>query len=62
MEKDTAPSSFKNFLHWAIKPPQAFAVYLVVAVLIGAASFYAGTMKPKGAHGFGPPPMNAPRP
>jgi hypothetical protein len=37
-------------------PPQSYAIYLVVLVLVWVISFYAGTLKPKGSTGLGPPP------
>ena len=49
MENDSKkPSDSKNFLQWAITPPQSYALYL-------------GTMKPKNAVGLTPPPVSAPR-
>jgi hypothetical protein len=48
-------------VRWATTLPQSIAVYFVCLVLIGGLSFYAGTLKPKKAPGFGPPQVSAPR-
>jgi hypothetical protein len=62
MENDTGPRAPpKSLLRWATTPPQAYVVYLVCLILIWMLSFYAGTLKPKKAVGFGPPPVSAPR-
>ena len=47
-------------MHWAITPPQSYAVYLACLLLVAGLSFYAGTLKPKKSIGM-PPPMSAPR-
>jgi hypothetical protein len=62
MEKQTGPvTPVRALVRWAITPPQSYAVYLVCLFLVAGLSFYAGTLKPKKAVGFGPPPMSAPR-
>jgi len=62
MENDSKkPSNDKSFLQWAITPPQSYALYLGALILIFVGSFYAGSMKPKGAVGLTPPPVSAPR-
>jgi hypothetical protein len=53
-------SNPRSWWKWATTPPQSYAVYLVVLVLVWVLSFYAGTLKPKGSTGFGPPPVNVP--
>jgi hypothetical protein len=59
MNDETNPRSWWK---WATTPPQSYAVYLVVLVLVWVLSFYAGTLKPKGSTGLGPPPAQvAPR-
>jgi hypothetical protein len=59
MNDETNP---KSWWKWATTPPQSYAVYLVVLVLVWVISFYAGTLKPKGSTGLGPPPAQvAPR-
>jgi hypothetical protein len=62
MENQTgAAAKTRNFLKWAITPPQSYAVYLVALFLVAGGSFYVGTLKPKKAVGFGPPPISVPR-
>jgi hypothetical protein len=62
MENDSKkPSGDKNFLQWAITPPQSYALYLGALILIFVSSFYIGTMKPKNAVGLTPPPVSVPR-
>ena len=62
MENDTGRAAvIRSFVKWAITPPQSYAVYLVALVLVASGSFYIGTLKPKKAIGFGPPPISAPR-
>lgn len=62
MENETgAVAKIRSFAKWAITPPQSYAVYLVALVLIAGGSFYVGTLKPKKAVGFGPPPVSVPR-
>jgi len=62
MENDCkTPPDKKNFLQWAITPPQSYALYLAALILIFVSSFYIGTMKPKNAVGLTPPPASAPR-
>nr|WP_213742122.1 hypothetical protein [Bradyrhizobium sp. dw_411] len=54
-------AKIRNFVKWAITPPQSYAVYLVALFLVAGGSFYVGTLKPKKAVGFGPPPVSVPR-
>jgi hypothetical protein len=62
MENETdAATKIRNFLKWAITPPQSYAVYLVALFLVAGGSFYVGTLKPKKTMGFGPPPVSVPR-
>jgi hypothetical protein len=62
MENETGvAAAIRGFARWAIAPPQSYAVYLVCLFLVAGLSFYAGTLKKKGAVGMGPPPMSAPR-
>jgi hypothetical protein len=63
MKKETSPPAAppKSLVQWAITPPQSYAVYLVCLFLVAGLSFYVGTLKPKKAVGFGPPPVSAPR-
>ena len=62
MESETGPAAvFRGVIRWAITPPQSYVVYLVCLFLVAGSSFYIGTLKPKKATGFGPPPMSAPR-
>lgn len=56
MNNDSKPQSWWK---WAITPPQSYAIYLAVLVLVFVLSFYAGTMKPKGPAGLAPPPAPA---
>jgi hypothetical protein len=37
----------QSLIQWAMKPPQAYAVYLVAVLLVFGLSFFAGTFKPK---------------
>ena len=61
MENQTGPTAaIRNFVRWAITPPQSYAVYLFALFLVAGLSFYAGTLKPKKAVG-GPPPLSVPR-
>ena len=57
MDNETNPQSWWK---WATTPPQAYGVYLVALVLVFVLSFYAGTLKPKGPTGLGPPPAQVP--
>jgi hypothetical protein len=57
MDNDNNPQSWWK---WAITPPQSYAVYLAALFLVFVLSFYAGTLKPKGATGLGPPPAPVP--
>lgn len=52
MDKEGNPQSWWK---WAITPPQSYAVYLAALFLVFVLSFYAGTLKPKGPTGLGPP-------
>jgi hypothetical protein len=62
MENETgATAKIRNFVKWAITPPQSYAVYLVALFLVAGGSFYIGTLKPKKTVGFGPPPVSVPR-
>jgi hypothetical protein len=61
MEKQDEPRTVKGFVQWAIKPPQAYAMYLIALVLVGGLSFYAGSLRPKKTVGMGPPPVSVPR-
>jgi hypothetical protein len=62
MEKQSDPKAApKTWVQWAMTPPQSYAVYLVCLFLVAGLSFYAGSLRPKKAVGFGPPPMSAPR-
>ncbi len=61
MENDSKkPPEAKNFLQWAITPPQSYAIYLGALILIFLGSFYIGTMKPKNAVGLTPPAAAVP--
>ncbi|MFL6790728.1 MAG: hypothetical protein ACJ8EE_06120 [Bradyrhizobium sp.] len=61
MENETGPAAaVRNFVRWAITPPQSYAVYLVCLLLIFGLSFYAGTLKPKKAPPISAPPASAP--
>ena len=62
MENETGPAaSIRNFVQWAITPPQSYAVYLICLFLVAGGSFYVGTLKPKKAVGTGPPVVSVPR-
>jgi hypothetical protein len=62
MAKEPGPAApFKNFVQWAITPPQSYALYLVALFLVAGLSFYAGSLKPKKPVGMGPPPVSVPR-
>jgi hypothetical protein len=50
----------KGWWRWATTPPQSYLLYLAALVLVFVLSFYAGTLKPKGSTGLGPPPGPAP--
>jgi hypothetical protein len=60
MENDSKKPDGKNFLQWAIRPPQSYALYLGALILIFVSSFYIGTMKPKNAVGLTPPAAAVP--
>lgn len=52
MNNESNPQSWWK---WATTPPQSYAIYLAVLVLVFVLSFYAGTMKPKGPAGLATP-------
>jgi len=58
MGNETDPN--QSWWKWAITPPQSYLVYLGALVLVFVLSFYAGTLKPKGPTGLGPPPAAVP--
>jgi hypothetical protein len=61
MDSDSKkPADAKNFLQWAMTPPQSYALYLGALILIFVSSFYIGTMKPKNAVGLTPPAAAVP--
>ncbi len=61
MTHETGPAEKKNWVQWAITPPQSYAVYLLALILVAGSSFYAGSLAPKKPTGLGPPPVSAPR-
>ena len=61
MEKQPAPPPApKTWVQWAMTPPQSYVIYLVCLFLVAGSSFYIGSLRPKKAIGFGPPPVSAP--
>jgi hypothetical protein len=58
MNDDTG---IRRWLRWATTPPQSYAVYLIVLVLVWLGSFYLGTLRPKTSPGLGPPPVSVPQ-
>ena len=58
MDNETNPN--RNWWKWVTTPPQSYMVYLAALVLVFVLSFYAGTLKPKGPTGLGPPPAAVP--
>ncbi len=50
----------QSWWRWAITPSQSYLIYLAALVLVFVLSFYAGSLKPKGPTGLGPPPAPAP--
>jgi hypothetical protein len=50
----------RSWWKWATTPPQSYAVYLVLLMLVFVLSFYAGTLKRQKPTSVGPVPM-APR-
>lgn len=50
----------KAIYNWATTPPQAYAVYAVLVIAIGALSFYAGSLKQKPAIGMAPATVHQP--
>jgi hypothetical protein len=62
MENQTGPAgTLREFVRWAMTPPQSVAVYLACLLLVAGLSFYVGTLKPKKTVGLNPPPVSAPR-
>ena len=48
MENETgAAAKIRNFVKWAITPPQSYGMYVVCLFLITGLSYYAGTLNPK---------------
>ncbi|HEY0328584.1 MAG TPA: hypothetical protein VGC77_05730 [Rhodopseudomonas sp.] len=45
-EPDGPPATFQQRLRWLMTPPQAYLAYFIAVLLIGGASFYAGSLKP----------------
>jgi hypothetical protein len=61
MEKQPDPKAApQGFVQWAMTPPQSYAVYLICLFLVAGGSFYVGSLRPKKAVGFGPPPISYP--
>jgi hypothetical protein len=58
VDNETNPN--RSWWKWATTPPQSYMVYLSALVLVFVLSFYAGTLKPKGSTGLGPPPATTP--
>jgi hypothetical protein len=55
MEKPPVPDT-------AMTPPQAYGMFLILLILVGGLSFYAGYLRPKKPVSVGPPPVTiAPR-
>jgi hypothetical protein len=42
------------FYRWATTPPQAYAIYAILVVLIFGLSYFVGTLKPKRTPGLVP--------
>jgi len=62
MPNDTDPQGEqKSLWRWATTPPQAYLMYVIALLLVWGVSFYAGTLRPKKAEGFGPPPVSVPQ-
>jgi hypothetical protein len=62
MENETdRAAAIRELARWAVKPPQAYAVYFVCLCLVGGLSFLAGILNPKKPIGLNPPPVSAPR-
>ena len=63
MEKPPVPdTSLKGFVEGAMTPPQAYGMFLILLILVGGMSFYAGYLRPKKPVSVGPPPVTiAPR-
>jgi hypothetical protein len=56
------PRTFQGFLQWAMTPPQAYGMFLILLILVGGMSFYAGYLRPKKPVSGGSPPVTiAPR-
>ncbi|KIZ47992.1 MULTISPECIES: hypothetical protein [Rhodopseudomonas] len=47
MADENGDGTVRGFVRWAMKPPQAYVIYLIALVLVGGLSFYAGSLKPK---------------
>jgi hypothetical protein len=62
MENETgSPKNFRELVRWATTPPQIYAVYLVLLILVWATSFYAGTLSPRKTQTPLAPPVSAPQ-
>ena len=58
MADDSNP---RSLWRWATTPPQSYAVYLIVLILVWLGSFYIGTLRPKTPTGLGPAPVASPQ-
>ena len=62
MENETGkPAAIREFVRWAMTPPQSVAFYLGCLVLVAGLSFYVGTLKPKKVVGMTPQSTSLPR-
>jgi hypothetical protein len=61
MESDIEPRTFKGLVKWAMTPPQAYVVYVILLLLVYAVSYFAGTLNPKKAPPSTPPAVTAPQ-
>jgi len=62
MENETGKAAaIRDFVRWAMTPPQSVAFYLACLLLVAGLSFYVGTLKPKKSVGMSPPPIAVPR-
>jgi hypothetical protein len=60
MEKQPTPTvPPKDWVQWAMTPPQSYVVYLVALFLVATSSFYIGSLRPKKPMGLGPAPISA---